>query len=106
MFMEDFVEKSALNFQYAFFHGGPSGTQPPLASYLLDDPMALPFGTRLRNFSAADNSPDCLLFAENPLRVRVPPIIAPNKKAPFWVLLFGGPSGTRTPDRPVMSRLL
>ena len=55
--------------------GGPSGTQPPLASYLLDDPTALPFGTRLRNFLAADNSQDCLLFAKNPLRVRVPHVI-------------------------------
>ena len=29
-----------------------------------------------------------------------------NKKPSFDGLVFGGPSGTRTPDRPVMSRLL
>ncbi len=40
----------------AFYFGAGDGTQPPLASYLLDHPNASHFGTGLRTF-LLKNSP-------------------------------------------------
>ena len=77
------------------------------ASDLLAHPNALRFGTGLRTFPAADMSPAYLLFAVNPLRVRVPiNKCTKQKNTQEGASLFGGPSGTRTRDRPVMSRML
>ena len=46
-------------------------------------------------------------FSRLTARSRIPshPIDSPNTKGTLWVpFVFGGPTGTRTPDRPVMSR--
>ena len=52
--------------------GAGNGTNPPMASFLLDDPNASHFGTRLRTFLLKNSPPDCFLNRKNPLRVRVP----------------------------------
>ena len=56
----------------------------------------------------AKNDNQSFFIRKNPLRVLVPDVsYKKQKKTPVKVsFLFGGPSGTRTPDRPVMSRLL
>ena len=77
-----------------------AGGDSRFASYLLDDPNAMHFGTRLRTFSTADNSQDCLLIVENPLRVRLPLNRCKQKRAPSGTLfLSGGGGGSRTPVR-------
>jgi len=46
----DFFRKKNRNKRNLFRRGGPSGTQPPLASYLLVHPNAMHFGTGLAPF--------------------------------------------------------